>query len=762
METKPEFLEHIAQKYSGVKASEVFGGLNLTTPQKDSGSRSHMFTSHLEQWIMLKNPETPKVFSGFELPYGKYTDSYIKTDDPLLVIDVIYKIPQSPYMKYVYVVQNLRTNIYDIILVSHYEKFSENHGYIKPFTQNDMFQPGTIIPDNTYIVKSNNHDEYGNYRYGLNANVCWISIAETEEDGVVISESFAKRAAYQEVYQTEILLNLNDVLLNLYPSNVDEYKSFPNIGEEIRNGILCAKRKFDYKNISSELTNNALCSIRMNDDLFKSNGKVIDVDIYINDKNELSAPHRSQLLYYYNATKNYYERIKNTLERIIHNKNNKYTFRLANLYHEAKDYINDDIMFSYNGSVFEFALLKITSTRDCELTKGNKITDRHGGKGVIVKILPDEYMPIDEFGNRAEIILSPPGVISRANIGQSYEHELNFISSYVQRMIINAPTIEKKYELLSRFLTDVNPKEGAQFISYWSTLTPEQQFMVLREVETDGIYIHQGSFFDNISYEGLKELYKKWKVKPGKIRIKKVFNKNYTQRFLARNQKNSVQDFLLKPDEHIEFTAVPTFDDNEVDDGYIFPKGQFVPNFMKEQDSDPSIVYELEQDSISVDRTIALKDTVSYIDEKTGLLVREFVSQQPIIIAQKYMLVLKHTPEAKFSVRSLGTINSIGIPNKVSRTSSGEAYSSTPIRFGYMEIENSCIRVSPEIVHRLIATMSTNPELRLQLAKILIEKDPFTLHDLPLSNEDIKNDIPSKELQVFLFCMGLEIDFNDY
>ena len=51
---------------------------------------------------------------------------------------------------------------------------------------------------------------------------------------------------------------------------------------------------------------------------------------------------------------------------------------------------------------------------------------RHGNKGVIARILPDEDMPYMEDGTPMEIVLNPLGVPSRMNVGQILETHLGW------------------------------------------------------------------------------------------------------------------------------------------------------------------------------------------------------------------------------------------------------------------------------------------------------------------------------------------------
>ncbi len=61
-----------------------------------------------------------------------------------------------------------------------------------------------------------------------------------------------------------------------------------------------------------------------------------------------------------------------------------------------------------------------------KIQSGDKLSGRHGNKGVISKVLPIEEMPFMEDGTPIDIILNPLGVLSRMNIGQILETHLSF------------------------------------------------------------------------------------------------------------------------------------------------------------------------------------------------------------------------------------------------------------------------------------------------------------------------------------------------
>jgi DNA-directed RNA polymerase subunit beta len=65
------------------------------------------------------------------------------------------------------------------------------------------------------------------------------------------------------------------------------------------------------------------------------------------------------------------------------------------------------------------------------ISVGDKMAGRHGNKGVIAKILPEEDMPFLEDGTSIEILLNPLGVPSRMNVGQILETHLGWAAAHL-------------------------------------------------------------------------------------------------------------------------------------------------------------------------------------------------------------------------------------------------------------------------------------------------------------------------------------------
>ena len=74
-------------------------------------------------------------------------------------------------------------------------------------------------------------------------------------------------------------------------------------------------------------------------------------------------------------------------------------------------------------------LVRVWVAQTRKITEGDKMAGRHGNKGVIAKILPEEDMPFLPDGTPIDIILNPIGVPSRMNLGQVLETHLGWAAN---------------------------------------------------------------------------------------------------------------------------------------------------------------------------------------------------------------------------------------------------------------------------------------------------------------------------------------------
>lgn len=108
-----------------------------------------------------------------------------------------------------------------------------------------------------------------------------------------------------------------------------------------------------------------------------------------------------------------------------------------------------------NGDKLPSGVIKRVQVSVVHLRKvsvGDKLAGRHGNKGVIAKILPQEDMPFSSDGMPLDILLTPLGIASRMNLGQVYETHLGLavaaLGMKVATPALNGVSLDKIKELL--------------------------------------------------------------------------------------------------------------------------------------------------------------------------------------------------------------------------------------------------------------------------------------------------------------------------
>jgi DNA-directed RNA polymerase subunit beta len=97
-------------------------------------------------------------------------------------------------------------------------------------------------------------------------------------------------------------------------------------------------------------------------------------------------------------------------------------------------------------------LVKVYIAMKRKLSVGDKMAGRHGNKGVIARILPDEDMPYLADGTPVEIVLNPLGVPSRMNVGQILETHLGWAGHKLGEKISQMLAENTKEEAIRREL----------------------------------------------------------------------------------------------------------------------------------------------------------------------------------------------------------------------------------------------------------------------------------------------------------------------
>ncbi len=100
-------------------------------------------------------------------------------------------------------------------------------------------------------------------------------------------------------------------------------------------------------------------------------------------------------------------------------------------------------------------MVKVYISIKRKLQVGDKMAGRHGNKGVVSRILPEEDMPYMEDGRPVEIVLNPLGVPSRMNVGQILETHLGWAAKGIGWKIEDMLEKQTSEENLKLYLKDV-------------------------------------------------------------------------------------------------------------------------------------------------------------------------------------------------------------------------------------------------------------------------------------------------------------------
>jgi DNA-directed RNA polymerase subunit beta len=141
-----------------------------------------------------------------------------------------------------------------------------------------------------------------------------------------------------------------------------------------------------------------------------------------------------------------------------------------------------------------------------KLQVGDKMAGRHGNKGVISRILPEEDMPYLDDGTPVDVVLNPLGVPSRMNVGQILEAHLGWAARSLGQQIDELLRAHRNdVDTIRRRLKEyLNTKEAIDLVDN----VKDSEIMKLAEKYRDGVRI-ASPVFDGAAEEEVFNLLKK-------------------------------------------------------------------------------------------------------------------------------------------------------------------------------------------------------------------------------------------------------------
>lgn len=495
-------------------------GRSLMQPFKpaNSGSRALMNSIHVEHLLIPSNPEVPCYQTGYENQFGYNSSSWVEAEANYEVVARIEKFSFKPGFHYYLIVHNIDDDSYDMIERVNYHHNTESYGFLWNNTVLDRLHVGGIIDKNDPIKMSAGFDEFGNKMNGVNLLTMYLSTAQNMEDSIIISDIAAKKLQTPLVHKSEIMINNNDVLLNRYGDDT-MCKTFPDIGEEVKDNIFCSIRRIDNNTRLYSLSEERLREEMISDRNILMDGEVADIDVYCNDEEELSkSPYNQQLYFYYNEKKRFAKEVNDIIAPIAIS--HKLSSELNELYSKCRKIVSGEQFF--NNNQFNNCLMRIAVVQQLPMQAGDKMADRYGGKGVVSEVRPYKLMPRLSNGKYVEVIKNQSTCINRENIGQLHEQSLNFIGmrlldAFKTKVFTPTECCLMYYKFLS-----IIDKDLANSMTSGVDFYDEYQAAALIDIliEDDRIIISDRPFTTNINIDTIAKIYDEFPwIKPYDVEI---------------------------------------------------------------------------------------------------------------------------------------------------------------------------------------------------------------------------------------------------
>lgn len=443
-----------------------------------SGPRAAMFNKHISQRPTLLYPTAQRLATGVGFELGKYT---YKLEIPAnsYIVDVIPKYSNTIHGGKVknplniVVFEHAETQTIDILELPTYHTKHQYFGFDYKYNDRALaeIRPDNRILHDLIIADSPAKTASGEYNFGVHANITLTSDPVAIEDGIKISESFCKKLSFNCFESRTINFTSNAIGLNLY-GDENSYKLFPEIGDRVRpDGAVFAIREMDDMLYPSLISKNSLRRPTPYDTVIygKPNAEVIDIEII---KGAMQQPvfftgMDEQLEQHYFTQIKFYERVYNAYTKVkkLYGDALRISPAFSRLVREAiaVKKVNQTPL-SYRGRTrMQGWMVKVTYKYTLTPLEGFKITDTGGGKGVICAVVPDEQMPVNEIGVRADIIMDDKSPYKRTIMGK---HQEIYINAALDKLVYDVKhmvadgkpeSYEKAYDHVLGFYKIVSP-----------------------------------------------------------------------------------------------------------------------------------------------------------------------------------------------------------------------------------------------------------------------------------------------------------------
>lgn len=357
--------------------------------EHDDATRASMGSNMERQAVPLVRPTAPLIGTGMEKEIALYSGEIVLAQD-----DGVVSYVSSSQIKIKEKGQS-KEREYPLL------KFVRSN-QATCINQRPIVNKGDIVKKGQVIADSYATDG-GQLALGKDILVAFMSFEGANfEDAIVCSERLLKEDLYTSIHIEKYSLEVRETKLGSELLTRD----IPNVGEE-------ALANLDEQGI-----------VRMGAEV--SAGDILVGKISPKGETELSAEEKLLRAIFGEKAKE----VKDSSLRLPHGERGK----IVGIKIFRKD-LGDELPTG----VYQMVEVLVAQMR--KVSVGDKLAGRHGNKGVISKMLPEEEMPFLPDGTAVDIVLNPLSVVSRMNLGQILETHLGW-AAQKQGYFVECPVFE--------------------------------------------------------------------------------------------------------------------------------------------------------------------------------------------------------------------------------------------------------------------------------------------------------------------------------
>ncbi len=407
--------ENVIAKKEQINLIDVAPGqiVSITTScvpflEHDDANRALMGANMQRQAVPLLKTEAPIVGTGVECIAARDSGSTIvaKADGEVTYADAKKIEVKNAKGKDVYYLANF-----------------ERSNALTCFNHTPLVKKGDQIKRGMVIADGPSTDQ-GELALGKNMTVAFMTFnGYNYEDAVILNERLVKDDVYTSIHIDHYDIECRDTKLG--PEEIT--RDIPNVGEEAR------------KNLDSDGIVNIGTEVSEGDILV---GKVTPKGVQ-----ELTSEEKLLHAIFGEKTRE----VRDTSLRVEHGADG--------IVHDVKIYTKEN---SDELSAGVSKVIRVYIIQKRKIQVGDKMAGRHGNKGVISLVLPEEDMPFLADGTPVDIMLNPMGVPSRMNLGQILELHLGWAAKKlgvrVATPVFDGATSEDIAEMMKEAKIDADGK----------------------------------------------------------------------------------------------------------------------------------------------------------------------------------------------------------------------------------------------------------------------------------------------------------------